>query len=328
MSTKFNENQLYPLIKDMRFNKKYFGGVGLITSLGTYLNSIPSYDDLGFLFENPSEYLVSVKAFPFDLSKLARDNTSTQNIHLGTADTGVSANVYSLIKPSLNLGTYKFELKDTTNEFLNFAPYTKLTVFLPYIGFIELDPNEVMDFTVSFDYAIDLDSGEVTCAISVIDNGEPYVIKTAVGKIAIDIPFGSTNAREIHKQFVTSMIGQIGSSVATIGTGGKGLPSLISKTATGLINALQQHYNKGGSALSGMNNLPLPQSIYIIWERNEVQSDPNEYKGRPCPAPRLLSNLHGYTEIDRFSDDIDLSFASQEEIDEIKSLLQTGVYLP
>ena len=328
MGTQFNPNQSYPLIRDMRFNKKYYGGVGLITSLGTYLSSVPSLTDLGFLFSTPSEYLVSVKAFPFDLSKLEKTSSSTQNIRLGIKDTGVEANVYTGIKPSLNLGTYKFNLKNEVNEFLNFAPYTKLTLFLPYIGFVELDPNEVMGFTVSFDYAIDLDSGEVTCAISVIDNGDPYVVKTVSGKIAIDIPFGSTNAIEVHKQFITSMIGQIGTSIATIGTGGKGLPSAITKTATGLINSLQHHYNKGGSALSGLNNLPLPQSIYVIWERNEVQSDPNEYKGRPCPAPRLLSNLHGYTEIDRFSDEIDLSFATKEETDELRNLLQTGVYLP
>ena len=328
MGTQFNPNQLYPLIRDMRFNRKYFGGTTLITSLGTYLNSIPSLTDLGFLFSTPSEYLVSVKAFPFDLSKLAKGTVSTQNIRLGVDDTGVEANVFTLIKPSLNLGTYKFNLKNEVNEFLNFAPYTKLTLFLPYIGFVELDPNEVMGFTVSFDYAIDLDSGEVTCAISVIDNGDPYVVKTVSGKIAIDIPFGSTNAREIHKQFITSMIGQIGSSIATIGTGGKGLPSVISKTATGLINSLQYHYNKGGSALSGLNNLPLPTSIYVIWERNEVQSDPYEYKGRPDPHSTMLSNLHGYTEIDRFSDEIDLSFATKEETDELRNLLQTGVYLP
>lgn len=328
MGTQFNPNQLYPLIRDMRFNKKYYGGVGLITSLGTYLNSIPSLTDLGFLFSTPSEYLVSVKAFPFDLSKLEKTSSTTQNIRLGVEDTGVEANVYTLIKPSLNLGTYKFELKNVVNEFLNFAPYTKLTVFLPYIGFVELDPNEVMEFTVSFDYAIDLDSGEVTCAISVIDNGPAYVIKTISGKIAIDIPFGSTNAREIHKQFVTSMIGQIGSSIATIGTGAKGLPSVISKSTTGLLNSLQYHYNKGGSALSGLNNLPLPTSIYVIWERNEVQSDPYEYKGRPDPHSTMLSNLHGYTEIDRFNDEIDLSFATKEEVDELRNLLQTGVYLP
>lgn len=328
MGTQFNENQLYPLIRDMRFNKKYFGGIGLILSLGTYLNTVPSLTDFGFLFSTPSEYLVSIKAFPFDLSKLAKDSPSTQNIHLGVEDTGIEANVYNLIKPSLNLGTYKFELKDNVNEFLNFAPYTKLTVYLPYIGFVELDPNEVMGFTVSFDYAIDLDSGEVTCAISVIDNGYPYVVKTVVGKIAVDIPFGSTNAREVYKQFVTSMIGQIGTSIATIGSGSKGLPSAISKSTIGLINSLQHHYNKGGSALSGLNNLPLPQSIYVIWERNEVQSDPNEFKGRPNPTSHGLSTLHGYTEIDRFADEIDLSFASQDEIDELRNLLQTGVYLP
>ena len=329
MGTSFNPNQLNPLIRDTRFSQKYYGNITLFTSLGSYLNTIASLTDFGYLFTNPSEYLVSIKAFPFDLGKLAKDTPSTATIHLGVEDTGISANVYNLIKPSLNLGTYKFEIKNEVNTFLDFAPYTKITVFLPYIGFIELDPNEVMGFTVSFDYAIDLDSGEVTCAISVIDNGTPYVIKTVVGKIGIDLPFGATNTREVQKQFITTMI-SLGTSatVSTFAEGGKGLTSSLSKGAIGLFNAQQHHMHKGGSAISGLNNLPLPQSIYIIRERSEVQSDPYEYKGRPCPTSSVLSYYSGYAEIDRFSDEIDLSFASKEEVDEIRTLLQSGVYLP
>ena len=338
MGTYFNPNQMYPLVRSTSFTKKYYGNIFVPTLLGSYLNSITSLSGLGYLFSTPSEYLLSIKAFPFDLSLLEKSIQSTSNIYLGIEDTGVEAYIFSLIKPSLNLGTYKIE--PIYNSYLDYSPYTKITVYLPYIGFSELDTNEVMGHTLSFDYAIDLDSGEVTCAISNIDNltydenDKPdysgcYVIKTIPGKIAIDLPFGSTNARELQRQMVTSMIGIGTGSVLTVfANEGKGLASSLTKSATGLVNSLQHHYHKGGGAISGLNNLALPQSIYIIREMNSVLVDPKEYKGKPLEMTGTLSDYHGFTSIDSYGSDIDLSFATRDEADEIKSLLQSGVYLP
>lgn len=329
MGTSFNENQLYPLIRSTRFNMKYYGNLGLITNIGSYLNSVTA-NQFGHLMNSPSEFLTSVKAFPFDLSELERGASGTQNIQLGIEDSGISANTFSVIKPSIHLGTYTFN--EYYNNFLDYNNFTKITVFLPYIGFLQLDPNEVMGKTVSFDYAIDLDTGECTCAISVIvSNTVKYVIKTASGKIGIDIPIGSTNAREIQKNFVNSMIGIVGGAVAMPFSKGFGVAmgvGMLTKGSKEMFNALQYHYNKSGGTIQGLNNLPLPQSIYVIYERNNAIYYPTETKGRPLQSNRKLSNVHGYCEVDRFRDDFNLGYATREELDEVKQLLQQGVFLP
>lgn len=334
MGTSFNPNQLYPLIRCTNFNWKYSGRWAILGQLANYLNGIQTTEVFGKLFSNPQEYIVSVKAYPFDLKKLSVSPGLNAEIQIGIEEhTGVTATDLGVIKPSLNMGIKKID--PIYNSYLDYAPYTKITVFLPYVGFIELDTNEVMNHTLSFDYAIDLDSGELTAVISNIDNltydeyGNPqgsFVIKTATGKIGIDVPLGATNAREIYKQFVTSMIGMVGG--ATSYTSGKGIASGITKTTTSMFNALQQHYHKGSGSIQGLNNLPLPQSIYIIREMNSIITDPKDYKGKPVEMTGTLSDYHGFTSIDSYGTDIDLSFATKDEADELKSLLQSGVYLP
>lgn len=324
MGTSFNPNQLYPLIRCTNFNWKYSGKWAILGYLANYLNGINTSDIFGKLFSNPQEYIISVKAYPFDLKKLSLNPGVNATIQIGTEDSGVSATDLGVIKPSLNMGIKKID--PIYNSYLDYAPYTKITVFLPYVGFIELDTNEVMNHTLSFDYAIDLDSGELTVVISNIDTPDSFVIKTATGKIGIDIPLGATNAREIYKQFVTSMIGMVGGAPSY--TSGKGIASGITKTTTSMFNALQQHYHKGSGSIQGLNNLPLPQSIYIIREMNSIITDPKDYKGKPVEMTGTLSDYHGFTSVDSYGTDIDLSFATKDEADELKSLLQTGVYLP
>lgn len=327
MSTSFNPNQMYPLVRSNRFNYKYYGKLSLITELGTYLNS-PTLN-LGALFNSPNEFITSIKMFPFDLSKLDFVASGTENIRLGTEDTGISAKSFSLPKPSVYMGSYHFN--EYYHSFLDYNTFTKINVFLPYIGFESLDPNEVMNKTVRFDYAIDMDSGEVTCAISIQTDTEDYVIKTRSGKIAIDIPLGSTNAREISKNFVNSMIGIVGGTIAMPFSKGFGVAMGVGMTTKGtkdMYNAFQYHYNRSGNPINGFNNLPLPQSIYIIIERNKIKYNPVYTKGRPFNQVASLNEVHGYCEVDRFLKNFALNYGTKDELDEVKQLLRTGVYLP
>lgn len=332
MSTSINPNQtvLYSLISLSRFNSKYVGSALDIGLLASYL-STPTLD-FGNLFNSPNEYIVGVKAFPFDLSKLNQGTPmSTQNVHLGTEDTGIPMKVFSLVKPILHITNVAISPK-YNYSYLDYAPYTKITMWLPYIGFVELDPNEVMGKVLSIDYAIDLDTGEVTGIISRIDTSQPYVLKTEHGKIAIDIPLGSTNAREMQRNLFTATLG-IGSSITSMATSEKGFTTggVIGgalKTTGNMFNALQVHYKKGSGSLQGLNNLPLPQSVYIIYERNNLVYSPIDTKGKPLQEQRELNELHGYTEVGAFWENLNLGTATKDEVDEIKDLMYRGIYLP
>lgn len=333
MGTQFNPNQTtyYNLLNSLRFQNKYVTNTLGITSLASYLSTIATSDVFGKLFNSPQEYIVSVRAYPFDLKKLNFGVMATQNLILGTEDTGVEMKQFNLVKPSVNLGTFAISSK-YAYSYLDYAPYTKITLWLPYIAFVELDVNEVMGHVLTVDYAVDLNTGEVTASISRVDTPTPYVIKTETGKIGIDVPLGSTNAREIQKQLFTATLG-IGSSIVSMGTSEKGFTSggIVGaglKTTASMFNALQQHYHRGNGSLQGMNNLPLPQSIYIIYERNNLIYSPIQVKGKPLQEQRELNEIHGYTEIGKFWEVMNLGSATRDEVEEIKNILQSGVYLP
>ena len=331
MGINFNPNPttFYNLLTDLRFHKKYVTSTLGVTSLGSYLNTIPSSQFFGKLFNSPNEFLVSVRAYPFDLKKLNVGTMSNTNLYLGVEDSGISMKTFNMVKPSLNLGTIHINPK--YYDYLDYAPFTKITVWLPYIAYVELDTNQVMDRTLSFDYAIDLDSGEVTAVISIIDDGDPYVIKTVNGKIGIDVPIGSTNAREIQKQLFSSTLGIAGSVATAVAT--KGVSSTVAltqgiKATKDMTNALQTHYHKGDGSMQGMNNMPLPQSVYVFIERNRRIYTFKNSKGKPLMQQKTLSSLHGYTEVNKFLDSMDFGTATKDEVDEIKNLLIGGVYLP
>lgn len=332
MGTKFNPNQstYYTLLSELRFHDKYITNTLGITSLGSYLNSIATSDVFGKLFNSPQEYIVSVRAYPFDLKLLNFGTVSNQNLYLGNEDTGVEMKKFDSIKPSLHLGNVDIKPK-YGYSYLDYTPYTKITMWLPYIAFVELDPNEVMGYVLSIDYAIDLDSGEVTASISRIDTDKPYVLKTVNGKIGVDVPLGSTNAREIQKQLYSSTLGLVETAMILPFTKGFGTAMVGSqgiKATRDMFNTLQTHYTKGNGSLQGMNNFPLPQSVYIIYERNNLEYSPIETKGKPLMEQRELNEVHGYCEVAKFWEIMNFGSATKDEVDEIKNLLIGGVYLP
>ena len=48
------------------------------------------------------------------------------------------------------------------NSYLDYAPYTKAEIFLPFIGFCPLNINDIMGKSVDITYNIDLLSGVCT----------------------------------------------------------------------------------------------------------------------------------------------------------------------
>ena len=164
-----------------------------------------------------------------------------------------------------------------------------------------------------------------------MENKPISVIKTASAKIGIDIPLGSTNAREIQKNLFTTATSIVGTSLIMPYTKGFGTAMVglsATKQTKDVFNAFQVHYQKGNASIQGINALSQPQSIYIIYERNELVYSPLQTKGKPLMEMKKLSTLHGYTEIERFTDSMDFGTATSDEVNLIKNYLQTGIYLP
>lgn len=299
-----------------------------VNSLLTELNTSTFIDNIQLLFESPIENLVSLRCYPFDVKTRAP----------ATIDGNIIVNVVSLqtngaylghvTQPLISLGS--LTVSTQFDNFLDYAPFTKIEMYLPYIGFINLDTNEVMGKTLSVEYAVDYMTGMGTAFVT----ADGVMIYTGEGKVGVDITLGGRNTAEIAKNNLMTGIntaGGIASTAVAVGTGVSAgaivaMKTLASTTAS-VIQGNQGHVTKG-SIGSCANGFYAPQNAYLIITR-PTPSEPTSYAsqyGRPSGKTEQLQSLTGYTVVDSVHVE-GITNGTQDEIIEIERLLKNGVIL-
>lgn len=300
-----------------------------VNSLLTELNTATFIDNIQLLFETPIENLVSLRCYPFDVKNRAPSSVNGGIIvNVVTLETN-GAFLGHVTQPMISLGSLTVPAR--FGNFLDYAPFTKVEMYLPYIGFVSLDTNEVMGKTLSIKYAVDYMTGMGTAFVT----ADGVMIYTGEGKVGVDITLGGRNAAEIAKNNLMTGIntaGGIASTVAAIGTGGVAAGAMtamktLASTTASVIQGNQGHVTKG-SIGSSANGFYAPQNAYLIITR-PTPAEPATYSsqyGRPSGRTEQLQALTGYTVVDRVHVE-GITNGTQDEITEIERLLKSGVIL-
>ena len=325
--------------------------------LSFLLTNATFLQDSQLLFTKPAEFVLNVRYYPLMLSNyldsvnyISWVSNNLENVRVGGKNYKPDGNNYlqgvNLQKNRRLTKLYKVAstlISRITNDFFDYAPYTKLRIYLPYVKWIELNIDEVIGKYITFYFNIDFYNGSITYYITRKDTSdstdETYVTECS-GQIGIDVPIGSTNANDIAKN-ILALSFQTGISAVTLGASGlvKGIAGgMLGVKAIGTIgnvgsNLLHQLQKQGGlaSSLQGaLTNLRAPTSIIILREYvNPISADAN-YKhlvGLPMNEASLLSSLSGYTEVGVIHFNPMNENIYQDEITEIVDLLQKGVVL-
>lgn len=150
----------------------------------------------GFLTTNPIDCVVSLRRFPLTLPY-----GSSDTIKLGKFDTNVSC--YAMNKSA---ETYSFEgtfiAPQFGDSFLDYNPYTKFELYVPFCGTVELNPADILNRTLNVKLVVDFDTG--TCTAYVLANN--LCIETLNGSLAIDIPVTGTDATTVAAQIFNGII--------------------------------------------------------------------------------------------------------------------------
>lgn len=277
-----------------------------LNQLGRFIWTDDAMDNIKLLNNSPIQNIVSCKCIPFAVSSF-----TTKNIVLGNIDTGVlgdkvNSNIGKILIGSVNV-TPPF------NNFLSYGNYTSATIYLPYLGMRQLDTDKVMGKTLKVYYNVDCLSGN--CVIELFSNN--VKINEFSCNVSIDIALTSSNRAEIEKGYITSAIGG-GVSLAT--------GNVMGALGSGLNASMQKYnYTQSGSC-SGSAYTNISKNCYIILEYPDLL-DNNSYKhtkGKPCEKRKRIGNCKGFTTISN----VDLQIkASETELNAIKDLLSSGVYL-
>ena len=202
---------------------------------------------------------------------------------------------------AVNLPSIK--ITPTFNDFRDYAPYTKIQMFVPLCGWFDLPP-WCMGRTISGEMYINPYSGTCRCLVRADGN----VVAELGGNAAIDLPFNATAVGMKSAAVLSNLIqtaGAVGRAVMlpTVNTlAGAG------SAALGAICAMNANYTESKGTMGDGSNVYGLYHVFIKITRpatvdnagNSLVIIPSQYchdYGRPCNKQLTLTAGDGYTQI-------------------------------
>lgn len=270
------------------------------------------------IFANPEDAIISLHMLPFEPS------TSTAiEVTVGHFASAVYMDPMTLQFYVINCGSLTID--EYWGNYLDYNPYTKLTLFLPYVGEITLNPDEVMTRTITIKYHVDAMTGAF---VAFVLRDDDKILGEYQGNCSLEVPISSANYAQLH----SALLGLAGAAVGmAAGAAGSGISGLLSgatnvlTSAAGMMDSKVRHSHSG--ALGSASGFIGSQSPYLIIERARqcLPEDLNQFAGYPSQITAELKNLHGFTSVSEIIlDGIPLT---DEELAELREILKGGVYL-
>lgn len=273
-------------------------------------------EGLKMLGENPLNGVIDVRLYPFDVGQLINSG-GAENIKLGRITSDVQGiKVSGTDNAIINLGSCTFTKH--FKSYLDYSPYTEARLFIPYCGVIPIDTVEFMGHELSAKMIVDL----VTGACTVLLYKDQIITYTAQGVCGVSIPFTGTDSAA----YAQSVLGSVFNSGVSL-VGAKTISGALDSVG-GIMQGLATptQYVQGGSPSPSCGNWA-PQYAYLIIDRPKP-IPPEDYGhcvGYACEIYDSLNNFSGFTVVD--NPDLSGIGATETEKEEIKRLLQEGVYL-
>ena len=266
-----------------------------------------------------SDGIVSCVSLPFDLDPLGLYTAG------GPVTVTVMGKTLTTTAPKLMANPYhKFTFKLFTNSavsFLDYEPYTRATLYLPYVGMVEVPMMYLNQMGLYVDYIVDILTGKA----QVIVRTTAEYVKTLTADVGIKIPITQTNAEEYSRNnsfSALSLASNIGMSIAgifdpSITKNMLAMPLAGQKTTTSLPDPNMARF--------------LRYRPYMVLEQTQAvpiaTADYGRYIGYPYEDVVDLSTLTGeFAIITQIYNDSQFTSILGEEMDEIEKLLANGVF--
>lgn len=288
-----------------------------------YLHSNAPGDSILKWFTNPSQGIVSCFMLPMPPHTITGEAIRI----LGTSATG-TAGYLATPYDDWNMGSIYVDPTKYSDSFLCMAPYTKISIFLPFCGLHQLDTDEVMGHSVTLKYRIFNATGDCTAYV-LIGSSVRY---TFSGNAAAQVPISQTNWGDTYISAATTAAtiaasgAKAAGSMATMTNGGGGAiaSGIAQGLSTGIAGIQKPTVSRSGS-LSGASGFLGGRKPYLIIESPiPIKiSNMSSIAGYPAAKSATFGNLSGYNTVEHCH--LTGIPATGPELDEIESLLKQGV---
>ena len=231
------------------------------------------------------------------------------------------------------------EIDEYYGSYLDYAPFTTVSIYLPYIGFKQLDVSKCMGKKINVTYSVDFSQGIVTAYISYYYDGNKQVFAEFSGQIGIPIKVTGKNTTAAENAVKDAAFAVGGFALAAISvlavpaTGGTSLIGTAGAVGAGLnaigktVNAMTIQPDSISVGSAGAENWLLsPQGCYVHIQRPRTAT-PENFKDTNGWATRYTGTISEFTGYLECSTVINTVSATAEEKNQITNLLKQGVYI-
>lgn len=286
--------------------------VAQLMGFSSYLWSNDVFTTLQKFIQSPMDLIISLAIVPVAVQTEATAST----IKIGGISTGATA--LKVTNQYMTFDCGSITLNEYYGNALDYGDYTKLSIYLPYIGVRELKTDELMQGTIQVKYNIDLLTGACIALVKCTRQKLSSVLYSFEGNVSAQLPIQAKDYMGLY----TSIARGVVDTALTRGS------NLIKDGVSSAISVMSSkpQINRSGSISANGGHLGL-HTPYIIIER-AIQSVPDnhsQFYGNPSNITATLGNLQGYTEVDYI---IETNIhCTLDEFEEINTLLKEGVYL-
>ena len=338
------------------FSQQYILSVGALSEIANAFFDVTAggfWEDikkgLEMYGDSPVDDIQGLYFVPFDASSVFTDIISQNYIYFGGYKFDMQTSVNKIIYPNGYKDFGSFEIETTFGDnYRSYEPYTKLYVFLPYIGWQQLDMKRYLHKTVNVRYYFDTRTG--TCTACLLANS--VLVDYYQGQCFVSMPITATdfvsyaNAQlqtllGFNSKPNTGVVGEFGKGVSqgliesgavsasTMGVAGLAVGGAVNATKTlyGLTQNNINNFNHTIGGSSSMINMLLPQEVCFMFEIQDAMPTANEQSliGLPSNASGSIASFNGYLEVDTVN--LVCADATANEKVQIVRMLQNGVYI-
>lgn len=292
-----------------------FRRVMVISNLDILADLMAFPNGLDTFFIKPSDWVSGLYFYPFRIRNHDTVDDVRVPVILGKKETSLLGYQINDVISLFNMGEYFVTPK--FNNFADYNGYSKMEVWLPYYGLIDVDLNQTVGRYLKFRLNVDFTSGMGVYYVCVGDTPTesdsifaPYeediqILSTHSVQIGLQIPLGTTNAIDVVRNLALGAV-KTGLNIAGgYAVAGLGLSSGTS-TTTKNITTTRRNPNTGRQVTSRKRT-----------ETSQTTYDGSNYQyGRGITevfnyAGDSLYNMHISASTDRVNNPASLSFGCQ-----------------
>lgn len=208
---------------------------------------------------------------------------------------------------------------------LDYSPYTEISIYLPFIGIVSLSVDDVMRGEMTIKYTVDVYTGACIAEISVNRDGVGGVLYQFNGNASVEYPITAMSYNNAIMAAVGITSG-VGSAIPHVLSGNMIGATFSAATSLGSAFMNQRESVQRSGSFSGNAGAMGAKIPYLIITRPqpEIANDAGDWNGYGANSTTEIGSINGYFKARHVA--LEIPDAYKSEVDEITSLLMSGVY--